>query len=679
MDIGVFAQSRSSMKENAQDLGEILFTLPADAQLLQVSELSLRLQAIIGPVEHGQVVVSRPGFRVTTRLVTPVLARLMGEFREPSRLVDAVLRFSRAEARDPFATLDDAFEALATLIDGRVLVPVDSPQAQGLPASLAAGQTLAGYEIEALVHALEDGEVYRALEPDGTLAALKIARVGVSSALAHEAQVLAHLGGGDSPRLLTAGAEHGRAFVAMEWRPGVSVAITAQQARAAGDQPRLHRLVGAMLAAYGRLHTKGVVHGDIHPGNILVADDGRVTLLDFGRARLRETASTDPARAGIAHFYEPEMATALIAGALPPAASARGEQYALAALSYFLLTGLHAVEPTAEHQELLARIAARPPLPFVARGVAAWPRVEGVLRRAFSKDPRDRFRDVRAFAAAFRAAEFAQRAVTPPPDAVALLDGALGRILKGWDGESSTDSLSLAWLALRAALTMEDPNLLAAADLWASRAGNGWAAAAVRAKVARARCDSAAEAEAMVAFVKVAEPADGCATLLAVAQLLEGAESREMKAERLRAWAVGRLARLWTAGPPRAAILHAALAIGRTGAAPLPDKLRERLDALDARAGDTWLWALAHDVFADRRYAKRALNITRDEDDELAQLRRYQLTGDDRWLLTARRSTYAAARRLVAAPPNNPERLRTALLVTELAAPERAIKPIFTP
>lgn len=667
------------MKGDAQDLGEILFTLPADVRLLQVSELSPRLQTSIGPVKWGQMVVSRPGFRVTTRLVTSVLARLMNEFREPSRLVDAVLRFSRAEARDPFTTLDDAFDALATLIDGRVLVPADSAQAQGLPASLPAGQMLAGYEIEELVHALEDSEVYRVLESNGTLAALKIARVGVSSALTHEAQVLAHLGGGDSPRLLTAGAEQGRAFVAMEWRPGVSVAIVAQQARAAGDRPQLLRVVGAMLAAYGRLHTKDVVHGDIHPGNILVADDGQVTLLDFGRAWLGKAPGADQTRAGIAHFYEPEMATALIAGTLPPAASVKGEQYALAALSYFLLTGLHAVEPTAEHQTLLARIAARPPLPFVARGVAAWPGVESVLRKALSKDPRDRFRDVQAFATAFQAAKSAQRCATPPSAAVALLDGALERIRKGWDDESSRDALPLAWLALRASLTMGDPDLLAAADLWASRAEDGWAAAAVRAKVAQMRCDSHAEAEAISMFVTLVEPADGCATLLAAAQLLEGAEARGIKAEQLRTWAAGQLARLWAEEPLRAAVLHATLAIGQTGAVPLPNKLRERLDALDASAGTTWLWALAHDAFADRRYAECALNITRDVNDKLAVLRCYQLTGDNRWLLAAKRSIYAAAGRLVAEPLNSPKRLRTALLVTELAAPERAIRPIFTP
>ena len=663
------------MSEPPPGLGDILFTLPADARLVPVRELSPRLQARIGPVDPGQVVVSRPGFRVTTRLVTPELARLMAEFRAPRRLVDAVLGFSRAEARDPFATLDDAFGALATLIDGRVLVAADSPEAQGLPPSLAAGQALADYEVESLVQALEDSEVYRALSAQGQPVALKVARAGARSALAHEARVLAHLGGGDTPRLIEVGEAGGRPFLAMEWRPGVSVAFAAQRMRASGDRPRARRAVAALLAAYGRLHAKGVVHGDIHPGNILIDEAGRVTLLDFGRARLDAAAGADPARAGIAHFYEPEMAQALLAGRAPPASTARSEQYALASLCYFLLTGLHPVDPSAEHRELLARIVARPPLPFTARGVAAWPAAERVLRTALAKDPARRFSDVGAFAAAFATAPAARPAPRPPPVAADLLDAAIGRVLQGWQADVSEDALPLAWLALRGALSRADADLLAAADLWASRAGPGWAAAAVRAEVARARCDSAAETLAIAAFIADADRVDGPAPLLAAARLLEGAAYREADAAPLGCWAVLRLDRLRAADPSAETLAHARLALGQAGVAPLPDGLREQLDVLPPEAGDVWLWGLAHEAFAEPRYAGRALDAARRTDDGLARLRAYQLSGDPRLLSAARRRAYAAARRPPAA--DDPGGLGTALLLLELEAPERVVRPPF--
>ncbi|WP_309605825.1 protein kinase domain-containing protein [Phenylobacterium sp.] len=663
------------MSAPAPGLGDILFTLPADARLVPVRELSPRLQARIGPVDPGQVVVSRPGFRVTTRLVTPELARLMAEFRAPRRLVDAVLRFSRDEARDPFATLDDAFGALATLIDGRVLVPADSPEAQGLPPSLAAGQALAGYEVEALVQALEDSEVYRALSARGQPVALKVARAGARSALAHEARVLAHLGGGDTPRLIEAGEAGGRPFLAMAWRPGVSVAFAAQRMRASGDRPRARRMVAALLAAYGRLHAKGVIHGDIHPGNILIDEAGRVTLLDFGRARLDAAEGADPARAGIAHFYEPEMARALLVGQTPPASTARSEQYALASLGYFLLTGLHPVDPSAEHRELLARIVTRPPLPFTARGVAAWPGVERVLATALSKDPAERFPDVGAFAAAFAAAPPARPWPRAPLAAANLLEAALERVLRGWQVETSVDALPLAWLALRAALGRGDGDLLAAADLWASRAGPGWTAAAVRAEVARARCDSAAETEAITAFMAAADRADGPAPLLAAARLLDGGAYREADAAPLAGWAVRRLDRLRAADPAPATLAQATLALSQAGVAPLPDGLCAQLDALPRAAGDVWLWGLAHGAFAEPRYAERALEAARRTRDGLARLRAYQLTGDRRSYAAARRGAYAAARRAPAA--DDPGILETALLLLELVAPQRVIRPPF--
>ena len=74
--------------EPGPDILELLFTLPADARLLPLTELSPRIRATLGCTGsgEGQVAVSRPGFRVTTRLISPHLAALLQEFRQPSRL-----------------------------------------------------------------------------------------------------------------------------------------------------------------------------------------------------------------------------------------------------------------------------------------------------------------------------------------------------------------------------------------------------------------------------------------------------------------------------------------------------------------------------------------------------------------------------------------------------------------
>jgi serine/threonine protein kinase len=81
-----------------------------------------------------------------------------------------------------------------------------------------------------------------------------------------------------------------------------------------------------------------VLHGDIHPGNCLVRDDGCVVILDFGNARPIDPATAvDPGRSGIPQFHDPQMASALLAGGLPPAVTPESEQYAIAVLAYLRL------------------------------------------------------------------------------------------------------------------------------------------------------------------------------------------------------------------------------------------------------------------------------------------------------------------------------------------------------
>lgn len=465
------------MSEAAPDITTTLFTLPPDAKFLQVSELSPRLRARIGAVEEGHSVITRPGFRVTTRLVPAPLASLIAEFRVPSLLTDAVLRFARTHDQDPQDMLDLTFDALATLVEARILVPEGSPDALAPAPSLAVGQDFAGLEVEALVRSLEDSEVYRARGREGAVA-LKIARddrPNVKAMMANEARTLERLDGVDTPRILDSGIEGERPYIAMEWCDGVSIAVAAQQARAARGPRRLQVLVGRMLDAYARLHRQGVLHGDIHPGNCLVRDDGRVVILDFGNAHSIDDAMTvDPTRTGIPQFYDPQMAAALLAGGLPPAATAASEQFALAVLAYVLLTGLHPIDAPAVHDELLQRIVDRRPLPFVARGVASWTEVEVVLGRALARNTEDRFPDVESFARAFSSARLPTVLAPRWPDAARrALDAAIESVRTL---APSDTPLEHAWFALRAALALEDAELLAAADLLIGRAGDDWVA-----------------------------------------------------------------------------------------------------------------------------------------------------------------------------------------------------------
>lgn len=678
------------MNEAVPDIAEARFILPPDVKLLPVAELSARLRERIGPGAQGHSVVTRQGFRVTTRLVPQPLALLIDEFRSPARLTDAVLRFAQSNGQDPQAVLDLAFDALATLVEARLLVPQDTPEAKALAPTLAPGQDFAGFEIESLVRSLEDSEVFRARAPDGQALALKLARdarPAMTALLAREARMLQTLGGGDSPQLLSHGREQGRAYVAMEWCDGVSIGVAAQQLRAARDRRRLRDLVARMLAAYGRLHERGVLHGDIHPGNCLVRDDGRIVILDFGHARHigQAGSATDLSRAGIPQFYDPQMAQAVRNGTVPPAASAASEQYAVAVLSYMLLTGLHPIDAPSVQDELLRRIADRPPLPFAARGVPAWPAAEAVLARALSRRPEDRHPDVASLARAFAAADL-------PPDRPPMRRDAAGRCF-----DAATKAIKAltpgprwrrdtAWLALRAAQALEDAELLAAADRLATRVDAGWAGCTVAARLAQARSDPRAETRAIGAFLAAARGlTDGpplARALLAAAHILEGSTSRTVDLQPLASWAARGLRRLLpVAGRRRASgapvdpfAAYVALSLVRSGRVPAPATLEAQLQHLAAaRAGDVWLWALAHDVLADARHRTLALALglpRRPLMRGFASLRLYRLTGDPRRLVDARdAATQAAA--------SSAPAWAVALLLAELRMPEAAILPPF--
>lgn len=394
------------------ELLQLAFVLPGDATLTPLAHLTPRYRASLGPLpgDDTAVAVSRPRHRVTTRLVGPELAGLLSEFRQPSRITDAVLRFSTERARNPFETLEDSLEALALFISSRVLVPEGSESAEAVAASFGPGQAVAGYEVVRPLSALSDTEVYEAITPAGAPVALKIARAGASGAvgdrLATEARLLRRLEGGRTPALIAGGEHEGRRFVVQAWCAGDSIELVADRARA-GSRPheRLGALCTDLLDGYAWLHERGVLHADLHPSNLVVDDAGRVSILDLERSHLIGGPSGDPAvRAGVAHFYEPEMARALLAEQTPPPATPLGEQYALAALTYFLITGAHSAELPAESTALLRQILAAEPRPFTAHGHDPWPAVEDVLARALAKDPGDRFPTVRQFAEAFRKA-----------------------------------------------------------------------------------------------------------------------------------------------------------------------------------------------------------------------------------------------------------------------------------
>jgi eukaryotic-like serine/threonine-protein kinase len=145
------------------------------------------------------------------------------------------------------------------------------------------------------------GRVYAALDPDlGREIALKVLRptahdetAGSRARLAREARAMARLA---HPNVITVheiGAAGDQLFIAMELVKGRTLR------RWLSEGARGWRAVTDVLCAAGRglaaAHASGVVHRDFKPDNVLVGDDGRVRVTDFGLAQLAAIEAPLPA------------------------------------------------------------------------------------------------------------------------------------------------------------------------------------------------------------------------------------------------------------------------------------------------------------------------------------------------------------------------------------------------
>ena len=132
----------------------------------------------------------------------------------------------------------------------------------------------------------------------------------------------------------------GELYLVMEYVPGRTLRSLLRSGRIArADAVRIVREIASTL---GEAHRAGIVHRDVKPDNVIVGDDGRVVLLDFGIVKNLETGddaaqlstqlTSEGTVIGTPAYLAPEQALAREVG--PPS-----DQFALGVTAYELLTG----------------------------------------------------------------------------------------------------------------------------------------------------------------------------------------------------------------------------------------------------------------------------------------------------------------------------------------------------
>jgi len=119
--------------------------------------------------------------------------------------------------------------------------------------------------------------------------------------------------------------------------------------------PRACAWIGDVASALSLAHRKGIIHGDVKPANILVSDDGRIKLTDFGMARLASRDMKDTPLLGTPAYWCPEQI-------LGKPQDARSDIFSLGVVLYEMITGNRPFDADSL-QGMCARIMSSTPLP----------------------------------------------------------------------------------------------------------------------------------------------------------------------------------------------------------------------------------------------------------------------------------------------------------------------------
>ena len=260
---------------------------------------------------------------------------------------------------------------------------------------------LEDYEITAKIGEHGQGVVWRAVQlstnRDVAVKCLRTGPFGAGKAMARferEIECAARLSHPNVTKIFDSGLRRGMYFYAMEYIPGLHLD---DYVRANGLSPRqIVELVLEVCRGVEHAHQHGVMHRDLKPANILVTEDARPHILDFGLAKAFLEADRDKEvtiegdAPGTPAYMSPEQADGRV-----EELDSRTDVYSLGAVLYELLTGRLPHDTTGTVPQVRQRIAHEPIVRPRSAGKPARKYIDGELEallvKALERDPEDRY------------------------------------------------------------------------------------------------------------------------------------------------------------------------------------------------------------------------------------------------------------------------------------------------
>jgi serine/threonine-protein kinase len=218
----------------------------------------------------------------------------------------------------------------------------------------------------------------------------------------HEAEIASKLTHPNVVRIHQVGDHRDLVYLAMDFYPDSLGSLLARQ----GPLPegRLLRIAQDIAQALAYAHAQQIIHRDIKVDNILLADDGRAVLTDFGIARAATATATGTGpnmTIGTPHYLSPEQAQGR-------QLDGRADLYALGVTLYRAATGELPFRST-DWFELARMHVEDPPTPPRTHRPELSGRFERVVLRCLAKHPDDRYPSAEALAAELDALEAGRR------------------------------------------------------------------------------------------------------------------------------------------------------------------------------------------------------------------------------------------------------------------------------